>query len=331
MPRYGFNFLWMFIYNGQKPAAVDEKALDFLAESGLNFVRIPTDYRFWTENFDYFHPREEVFEAIDSYIAACRSRKLHASLNMHRVPGYCINRPELEWDNLWLDKVAQDGLAFQWETFAKRYQGIPGKELSFDLINEPPSVGSRGMNRENHASVIRRVTAAIHAIDPQRPVVIDGIDGGWGAIPELADLPVTHSGRGYAPAAISHYQAEWSRGWESPDGLPHWPGVLWNGRRWDKDTLREVYAPWREVEAQGVPIHIGEMGCYNKIPNAVALAWFADLLSLFREFGGGYAFWNFEGAFGVVNHGRPGARYEQRGGYEVDIDLWNLFLENRVN
>ncbi len=330
MRQYGFNFLWMFIYDGKAPPPADEKALDFLAANGLNFVRIPTDYRFWTDQFDYFNPREEALEAIDGYIAACRGRGLHVSLNMHRVPGYCINRPEIERDNLWLDKIAQDGLTFHWENFAKRYKGIPGEELSFDLINEPPGVGDRGMTRENHAAIIRRVTAAIRAVDPARPVTIDGIEGGGGAIPELADLGVTHSGRGYAPMAISHYQAKWWSGWPGVPENPRWPGVEWNGKRWDREALREVYQPWVEVEQMGVPIHIGEMGCYNRIPNSVALAWFKDLLGIFRERKWGYSFWNFEGPFGIIDHGREGARYERRGGYDVDIDLLNLFLENRV-
>ena len=47
MPRYGFNFLWMFSWHPDKtPAPVDQRALDFLAEYGFDFVRIPTDYRF---------------------------------------------------------------------------------------------------------------------------------------------------------------------------------------------------------------------------------------------------------------------------------------------
>ncbi len=69
MPRYGFNFLWMFIYEpGRQPQPVDEQALDFMADYGFDFVRIPTDYRFWTKDFDYFRPDEAVFASVDSYL-----------------------------------------------------------------------------------------------------------------------------------------------------------------------------------------------------------------------------------------------------------------------
>ena len=330
MPRYGFNFQWMFTSPGQEPAGPDLRALDFLATYGFDFVRIPSNYRVWTPDFDYFHPQERFFDYFERYLAACRERKIHMSLNMHRVPGYCINDNHLERHNLWLDAVAQDGFTYQWELLARRFKGVPGEELSFDLVNEPPSIGQYGMTRENHAAIIRRVTAAIRAIDPQRPIAIDGLEGGYLAMPELADLGVIHSGRGYAPHAISHYHAEWWPDWRSAPEIPVWPGLFFNGRIWDQNALREVYQPWRDVQARGVDVHIGEMGCFNRLPNAIALAWFKDLLGLFHEFGWGFAFWEFEGAFGIINHGREGARYEDVLGLRVDRDLLDILLASRV-
>ncbi|HEX7434501.1 MAG TPA: cellulase family glycosylhydrolase [Anaerolineaceae bacterium] len=330
MPRYGFNFLWMFsMQPGHPPAGVDRKAIDFLAELGFDFIRIPTDYRFWTQDFDYFHPDEAVFRQLDSYLEVCQSRGMQMCLNLHRAPGYCINRADLERHNLWLDKVAQDAFVFLWESFAHRYQGIPSEALSFDLLNEPPGVGDRGMTRENHAAVIRRAADAIRAIDPDREIVIDGIGGGGTAVPELADLGVIHSGRGYTPMPVSHYGAPW---WSGSAGLnePVYPGLRWEGKQWSLGTLRDYYEPWLEVEASGVRVHIGECGCFNRTPNDVAMRWFRDLLGLYREFGWGFSLWNFEGPFGIIEHGRPGAVFESYHGYNVDRALLDLILESRV-
>ncbi|HMN62336.1 MAG TPA: cellulase family glycosylhydrolase [Anaerolinea sp.] len=330
MPRYGFNFQWMFTsLPGRAAEGPDPRALDFLAEFGFDFVRIPTDYRFWTHDFDYFHPAEHVWELIDAYLEACRSRGLHMCLNLHRAPGYCINNNDLERHNLWLDLLPQDAFVFTWEQFARRYQGIPSAELSFDLVNEPPDIGQYGLTRENHAALVRRTTAAIRAIDPQREIVIDGLGGGNIAMPELADAGVVHSGRGYQPMNISHFEAPWWSDWQGQP-YPVYPGTQFMGRTWNRATLREFYQPWRDVQALGAPVHIGEFGCFNHTPNDVALRWFADLLSVFHEFGWGYSLWGFEDAFGIAGHDRPGVRYEDLRGYRVDRALLDLLLSNRV-
>ncbi len=74
MPYYGFNFQWIVSWQpGVSPEPPDLKALDFLVTTGFNFVRVPMDYRFWTHDFDYFHPDEHVFEYIDQYFAACQA------------------------------------------------------------------------------------------------------------------------------------------------------------------------------------------------------------------------------------------------------------------
>ena len=335
MPHYGFNFQWMFSWRpGALPKEPDLKALDFLAGHGFNFVRIPTDYRFWTNTSgpdgpDYFHPDEDIFCYIDSYLQACRERGLHLSLNQHRAPGYCINANHLEKHNLWTDEVAQNAFIFLWQTFARRYQGIPAGALSFDLLNEPPNPGQYDLTRENHAALMRRTFTAIHEVDAQRPITIDGLGGGHMAMPELADLGATHSGRGYQPMALSHYNAPW---WDGHKGLsePAYPGLNWFWTIWNKDALREFYQPWREAEAGGARVHIGEFGCFNETPNDVALRWFGDLFALYKEFGWGYALWEFQGAFGIVDHGRPGTRYEEYCGYKVDRALLDLMLESRV-
>lgn len=327
MPHYGFNMLWMYDWQpGRAPLPPDERALDWMTARGFTFVRVPTSYRFWTHDFDYLHPAEAVLCSIDHYLEACLSRNLHLSLNLHRAPGYCINRNDLERHNLWTDPIAQDAFVFLWETFARRYQGISPAQLSFDLLNEPPSVGQYGLTRANHAALIRRTVAAIRTIDPARAIVINGLGGGHLAMPELADVGVVHSGRGYQPMPISHHGAEWWPGHASAPA-PAYPGQRWDGRVWDRDTLREFYAPWRAVEAVGAQVHIGECGCYIKTPNDIALRWLRDLFGVYAEFGWGFALWNFEGDFGIIGHRRPGARFEPLDGYLVDRDLLEIIQD----
>jgi aryl-phospho-beta-D-glucosidase BglC (GH1 family) len=312
-----------------EPQPPNLRELDLVAELGLDFVRVPADYRFWVSNFDYLHPNHKVLHVVDRYLEACRERKLHLCFNLHRAPGYCINRGEAERDNLWTDRVAQDGFVFQWETLARIYKGVPGKDLSFDLVNEPPNLGVRGFSRSVHATLIRRTAKAIRSVDPERAIVIDGIAGGNLAVPELAGLGAVHSGRGYQPYCLTHYKAPWSKSnMEVP--LPVWPDLTYKGATWNREALKKFYQPWRDVESQGVRVHIGEFGCYKETPNTVALRWFEDLLGLFKEFRWGYALWNFKGPFGVIEHDRPGTEYENWRGYKLDRRMIEIFLANRV-
>ena len=319
--KTGFNMLWMFACFGEAPRRPDERQLDFIAKQGFNFIRVPTDYRFWTKDFDYFHPNEQIFEYIDNYLETCQKYGLHMSLNFHRTPGYCINRNNLETDNLWDGGVALDAFVFLWETFAKRYLGVSSDKLSFDLLNEPPDIGEYGFSRDKHQRVMRRAIGAIRAIDPAREIVLNGIEGGGTAIPELADVGAVHSGRGYEPFYLSHHQADWCKIKTWPK--PVYPGIV-DDKTWDRAALVKYYEPWQAVEKMGVAVHIGEFGCFNKIPNDIALRWLTDLIAVFKDNGWGYSMWNFEGAFGIVNHGRPGTVYTEMDGFMVDKALLDV-------
>jgi endoglucanase len=325
MPDYGFNFQWMFIQQPDRPGAtVDERALDFMVAHGFNFVRVPMDYRHWTTNFEYFKPNEKILETVDTYLHACQERNLHLSLNMHRVPGYCINDNHLERHNLWTERIAQDAFVHQWEMFAKRYANVSSQDLSFDLVNEPPRVGQHGMTRDNHEQIMRRTITAIRAITPTRAITLDGLNGGHEAMPELANANVTHSGRAYEPFNVSHWQAPWTSDWNNQKTCEY-PTEQWN-----RKTLEHFYQPWLEVERLGAKVHIGEFGCFNRTPNEIALRWFEDIFALFKQFRWGYALWEFDGAFGIIGHNRPGAKLEKIMGYEVDRELLELMMQARV-
>lgn len=326
--RYGFNFQWMYEGDGRPPEEADKKALSFLAEHGFNFARIPCNYRFWTRDFDYLRPDEMVLRYLDRYLDTCRSYGIHLCLNLHRAPGYCINRNDTERHNLWLDVEAQEGFLSLWIHFAERYKGVPASDLSFDLVNEPPAEGQYGMTRAIHSKLMRRAFAGIRGIDPQRPVVIDGLDGGNLAMPELADIDLVQSCRGYQPMTVTHYGADW---WSGSAGMsvPEYPGGEWDGKIWNRDRIVEFYEPWVSLQRLGVEVHVGEFGCYDRTPNEVALRWFRDLFSVFGEFGWGFSLWGFEGPFGIIDHGRPGAKWEQMSGYRVDREMLELMIEAR--
>jgi hypothetical protein len=220
LPRWrGFNLLEKFTLANNHPYV--EWDYDFIANFGFDFVRLPLDYRIWTSGPDQFQAAP--LREIDQAIAWARARGIHTCLCLHRAPGYCVNPPKEALD-LWGDGAGGDEarrqFAGQWRMFAARYRGIPADQLSFNLVNEPPSLAP-GQYRRTAAAAV----TAIRTEDPARLIIADGVPGpdfGRLPVPELVDLRIAQSARGYTPASVSHYQAAWVTGSDAWP-LPVWP------------------------------------------------------------------------------------------------------------
>lgn len=313
----GFNLLEKF--NGQNDRFV-ERDFVWIAELGFNFVRLPMDYRMWIEGKDWTKFREETIKEIDEAIRFGEKYAVHLCLNFHRAPGYTVAQPP-EAKSLWTDEEAMRVCSLHWETFAKRYRGIPSDRLSFNLFNEPPRIDPVA-----HRKVVARMVEAIRAQDADRRVICDGRD--WGKTPpdELVGLGVATATRGYEPFKLTHYKASWAykKGeWEEP-AYPLRDGkTLWN-----RETLLKTnIEPWKKLEARDVGVMVGEFGAYNKTPHKVVLDWMSDNLSLWKEAGWGWALWNFRGAFGILDSGRSDVAYEEWRGCRLDRAMLKLLQQ----
>jgi len=319
LPRWrGFNLLEKFNAGRNRPFVGSD--FEWMVEWGFDFVRLPMDYRCWTDKSDPYKLDEQVLKEIDQAVEFGRKHGVHVDLNLHRAPGYTVAQPP-EKLNLWTEEEAQKQFDFQWSQFARRYRGIPSAQLSFDLVNEPA-----GVKPEVYAKVARRVVAAIRREDPERLVLSDGLQWGRDPIFELADLGIAQSTRGYDPMQISHYQASWvnSRGWPEPT----WP-LKQGNRVLDRDWLyQDRILPWKKLEAKGVGVHVGEWGSHNRTPHGVVLAWMRDFLSLWKEAGWGWALWNLRGSFGVLDSGRADVAYEDFHGHKLDGKMLELLRQS---
>ena len=198
LPRWrGFNLTYFFTLRDEAQAAEDD--FRWLQDWGFNFIRLPMTYQFWVDPNDWYQVKEEMLARIDRVVDLGQKYGQHVSLNFHRGPGYCVN-PPAEKLNLWKDAEAEKAFCWHWNLFAKRYKSIDSRHLSFDLINEPANPSER-MSREDYVRVMRAATTAIREVDPQRTVLIDGLRWGRETVPELVDLKVGQSTRGYDPMA----------------------------------------------------------------------------------------------------------------------------------
>ncbi|HUC85368.1 MAG TPA: cellulase family glycosylhydrolase, partial [Candidatus Acidoferrales bacterium] len=216
LPRWrGFNLLEKF-QSEQGNAPFVEQDFEGIADWGFNFVRLPMDYRCWAKTPDAEFD-EQTMKEIDQAVAWGKQYGVHVCLNFHRGPGYCVNMRDGEKPTLWTDSLAQRQFARHWSVFAARYQGVPRRQLSFNLINEPGDITGSA-----YAAALKPAIEAIHAADAQRLIIADGVRWGTRPVPELIPFGIAQSTRGYEPMQVSHYQASWIHH-EGPWPAPAWP------------------------------------------------------------------------------------------------------------
>lgn len=340
----GFNLLDFFSPNPSSAGSVTtEDHFRWMQDWGFDFVRLPMAYPRYlafdrSRNImpeEVYKIDERVVDRIDELVTMAHRYNLHVSLNLHRAPGYCVNAGFHEPYNLWTDQPALDAFCFHWSVWARRYKNVAPKKISFDLVNEPSM--REDMNDQHSArstipgdvyrKVARAAAEAIRKENHAHLVIADGNNVGNSVIPEITDLNIAQSCRGYYPGIISHYKAPWANKDPERSPEPKWPGQV--GEKYlSRSMLETYYKPWIELAAQGVGVHCGECGCWKKTPHDVFIAWFTDVLDILSSNKIGFALWNFSGDFGVLNSGRTDIAYEDWHGQKLDRKLLNLLKKS---
>jgi endoglucanase len=330
IPRWrGFNLTELAFGDGRN--RFEETDFAWITEWGFNFVRLPCSYRIWSSREHWMTIDEQALAPLDRAIDLGRQHGIHVNLCLHRIPGYSVNASSDEPDRLFdspRDSMerALVAAAYHWRFLAERYKGIPAQQLSFDLINEPPFM----TDQSRYVEIAGVLIDTIRAVDPERLIFADGADLGQTPVPGLAAQGIVQSTRGYRPKAVSHYKASWVRPaeFETLSG-PTWPLTDRSGVVWDREKLRtELILKWKPLQKMGVPVHVGEWGCFNYTPHDVSLAWMRDLLGLWREADWGWSMWNFRGPMGVLDSNRVDVVYENYRGHQLDRKMLELLRTN---
>lgn len=368
---YGFNLLeyfstdpdWMKYFPYKGDGMFREDDFLWIRDWGFNWVRIPMDYRFWTDANDVMKIYERKVEPIDRAVRLGDKYGVHVNISLHRAPGFCVLDeldPVLtgihitpEKSSIFSDPTMMEAFIQQWTFFANRYKGIPSDRLSFNLINEAylpltAAEKDRVKGGGKEAEEVQRESAArgekayvrvadtaievIRGIDPQRLIVSDGY-ATVGPVADLIGTGVVQSPHYYYPGALTHHECEWARGWVEKGGLaPTWPLRDEQGKVIaDRRTVQESVRPWHDLERQGVQIHFGEMGCYKHTLPSVVHAWFRDALDAMAELHAGFALWNFRGPFGILDTERIGTKFEDWHGHQLDRRLLKILQEHTSN
>lgn len=362
-PRYvGFNILDLFSTSNRWDEHFPMTHGDFVEDDfkwmhewGFNFARIPMSYLYFISDGSRKSIDTKRLSQLDKLVEYGEKYSIHISLSYHRAPGYCVTGYPYdisETGNIWNNSEDREVFYSHWETFAKHFYGISSDRLSFDLLNEPPFLYDEKVWPQNLTKIIMESTGGlpaidfiptitkkekylevhktavdrIHAIDPDRVVVIEGSNMAHWPAWELKDIPNTfQSMRGYLPTNITHYGCPWGDP-EKELPYPEWPytAPYLGLDHWDMDVLKDIYSPWIKFKQDGYMVHMGELGCCAQVPHDVVLAWFEDMLRFLKENDIGYSLWNFRGPFGILDSGRDDIEYENWFGHKLDRKLLEM-------
>jgi aryl-phospho-beta-D-glucosidase BglC (GH1 family) len=158
---------------------ITRKDIEFIASQGANTVRLPFNYKLFTdEDYMGLTKNQDGFARIDSVVEWCRDAGLYLILDMHDCPGGQTG------DNIddghgypWLfeSKVSQDLFCDIWKRIASRYKDEP-VILGYELANEPIAHYFENKDALNLLlePLYKRTVSAIREVDGNHVILLGG-------------------------------------------------------------------------------------------------------------------------------------------------------------
>lgn len=262
----------------------------FLAELGLNSLRIPFNYRHFESDDAPFELDPEGFQLLDSVVDACARHGIYTILDLHALPGaqnqHWHSDNPTQWASFWTHRHFQDRVVHLWENLAEHYRGNPWV-AGYNPINEPADVEGSTIG-----PFYERIERAIRAVDPDHILFLDGNRYST-QFDQLGDpLPnCVYTAHDYAlPGFV--------------DGGPY-PGVS-RGQHVDRDRVEETFLErTRYMRETGTPIWVGEFGpVYTGDParDEQRYRLLEDQLEIYGRHEASWALWTYKdiGLQGVV-------------------------------
>ncbi|MCI2415835.1 glycoside hydrolase family 5 protein [Saccharopolyspora sp. K220] len=254
----------------------------FLAEIGMNCVRVPFHYRHFEDDDRPMELKEEGFRLLDKAVETCARNGLYTVLDLHAAPGFHNQR----WhsDNpthrsfFWQHRHFQDRVVHLWEALADRYRDNPWV-AGYNPLNEPADSDGATIG-----PFYQRLHNAIRAVDPDHVIYLDGNRHATEFDLFREPWPNTvYTVHDYALAGFA----------DSGD----YPGIS-RGQYVDRAYLESRFLQRSEyMRRTGTPIWVGEFGpMYSGVPDRDDARYrvLADQLDIYDEHGAGWSLWTYK-------------------------------------
>jgi endoglucanase len=275
----------------------------FLADLGLNCVRLPVNYRHFEDDSRPFDFNPDGFRHLDRAIEACGQHGIYSVIDLHALPG--AQNHHWHSDNpthraaFWDHPHFQDRVVALWQVIAEHYNGNPWV-AGYNPINEPADE-----SRSIVGPFYRRLSEAIRKVDSDHILFLDGntYSTEFDIFDEVWDntVYVCHD---YAAAGLG--------------GGGDYPGMT-KGQYVDKAVLEAKYRQRTDhCRRTQTPIWVGEFGPIytgDDRVDAMRRQILTDQLDIYRQDDASWSIWLYKdiGRQGLVTV-RPDSPYLRRFG-----------------
>lgn len=287
-----------------------------IADMGFDHIRIPIDeVQMWDEGGG---AHAEAFDLLENALDWSEEAGLRVIVDLHILRSHYFN-DKTGVPALFTDPAQEAYFCDLWRDLSGRLGTRATDQVAYELLNEAVARDPEDWNR-----VARTAFDAVRELEPERTIVLGS---NWFnqhhtfeqlAVPDDKRQILTF--HYYYPMLVTHYLAYW---WDGgvytgpiqypgrpiPDdaldlgGLPE--VVQQNLEEWNRPYDRaQMVADWAQPfavrERTGLPLYCGEFGVYDKVPQAIRLAWYRDIIQAFDENDIAWGNWDYKGSFGVV-------------------------------
>ena len=291
------------VHVGDSPEPfLEEDVARLKQEVGITCIRYGVEARTLSdENTETYHAAG--FRAVGEFLDWCAKHGVHCVLDLHNALGRQYGGDA----RLWREKHFQDRFVSLWEQLVRRFRGHPAL-AAYELLNEPepPDNDFAVWN-----ALQQRTTAAVRALDPHCPIVVDSIGyarpQNFSGLALSGDANTVYSFHNYQPGPY-HCQKRRELQDQStyyyPGFIPHKRPekpldfsqahiATHEGKFWNR---RQLLEEWREVfafrERHRAPLFCGEFGCVSDVPEMTDMVYLMDEISVFQEEGIAWTLYN---------------------------------------
>jgi aryl-phospho-beta-D-glucosidase BglC (GH1 family) len=279
---------------------------------GFDHVRIPVDsYLFFTEDEK---PVENRFVNLDRAVEFAGGNGLRLILDLHECPGHDFSEAaKIPVQKLFGDDdtyIKKTGKI--WAYLAERYAQY--EHVLFETLNEPVAPAAGIWN-----DVKDRLCAEIRSHAPKSTIITGSNMWNWpstfDSLTPFDDDNIIYSVHFYEPLLFTHQNAPWIGNPEIKTARPY-PGdygpgfvrkygLTLSAGAWDRDRFVKEFTPVNTFSKKyNARIICNEFGVYTPVELQSQLRWYDDLLSVLKEMGIGFSYWNYKNLdFGIISIG----------------------------